>query len=43
MEETDSTEETDIRPADKGKCAEKTAELSAGRKTAAEAVSEEEI
>ena len=41
MEETDSTEETDIRPADKGKCAEKTAELSAGRKTAAEAVSEE--
>lgn len=38
MEESDSTEEeTDIRPADKDKCAEKTAQLSAGRQTAAEA------
>ena len=44
MEESDSTEEkTDIRTTDKGKRAEKTAQLSAGRQTAAEAVSEEEI
>ena len=42
MEESDSTEEeTDIRPADKDKCAEKTAQLSAGRQTAAEADKEE--
>ena len=42
MEESDSTEEeTDIRPADKDKCAEKTAQLSAGRQTAVEADKEE--
>ena len=42
MEESDSTEEgTDIRGTDKGKCAEKTAQLSAGRQTAAEADKEE--
>ena len=44
MEKSDSTEErTDIRATDKGKRTEKTAQLSAGRQTAAEAVSEEEI
>jgi hypothetical protein len=43
VEASDSTEEeTDIRPADKDKCAEKTAQLSAGRQTAAE-VDKEEI
>ena len=42
MEESDSREEeTDIRPADKDKCAEKTAQLSAGRQTAVEADKEE--
>ena len=42
MEESDSTEEeTDIRPADKDKSAEKTAQLSAGRQTAVEADKEE--
>ena len=44
MEKSDSTEErTDIRATDKGKRTEKNAQLSAGRQTAAEAVSEEEI
>jgi len=42
VEESDSTEEkTDIRTADKGKRAEKTAQLSAGRQTAVEADKEE--
>ena len=42
MEESDSTEEgKNIRTADKGKCVEKTAQLSAGRQTAAEANKEE--
>ena len=42
MEESDSTEEkTDIRTADKGKRAEKTAQLSAGRQTAVETDKEE--
>ena len=44
MEKSDSTEErTDIRTADKGKCAEKTAQLSTGRQTAAETINKEEI
>lgn len=43
MEESDNTEEIDIRLADKGKCAEKTAQLSAGRQIAAESISEEGI
>ena len=44
MEKSDSTEKrTDIRTADKGKCVEKTAQLSAGRQTAAEAVNKEEV
>lgn len=43
MEELDNTEEIDIRLADKGKCAEKTAQLSAGRQIAAESISEEGI
>ena len=42
MEESDSTEEgKDIRTANKGKCAEKTAQLSARRQTADEANKEE--
>lgn len=42
MEESASTEEgTDIRATDKGKRTEKTAQLSAGRQTAAEADKEE--
>ena len=42
MEESDSTEEgTDTRATDKGKRTEKTAQLSAGRQTAAEADKEE--
>ena len=42
MEEPDSTEDgKNIRTADKGKCAEKTAQLSAGRQTADEANKEE--
>lgn len=43
MEESDNTEEIDIRLANKGKCAEKTAQLSAGRQIAAESISEEGI
>ena len=44
VEESDCTEErTDIRIADKGKRAEKTAQLSAGRQKAAEADGEEKI
>jgi hypothetical protein len=43
VEESDNTEEIDIRLADKGKCAEKTAQLSAGRQIAAESISEEGI
>ena len=44
MEESDSIEEgTDTRATDKGKRTEKTAQLSAGRQTAAETVSQEEI
>lgn len=42
MEEPDSTEDgKNIRTANKGKCAEKTAQLSAGRQTADEANKEE--
>ena len=42
MEKSDGTEERkDIRTANKGKCAEKTAQLSARRQTAAEADKEE--
>jgi hypothetical protein len=42
VEESDSTEEgKNIRTADKGKCVEKTAQLSEGRQTAAEANKEE--
>lgn len=44
MEKSDSTEErTDIRTADKGECAEKTAQLSTGRQTAVETINKEEI